>query len=398
MISVAAWVWAAFALAALPPFTRTQSVAVPAAPSSWPDELMTAAFETAHAPPFTGRFVRSVARLVTSDSACVCAGRSPASSVSHAGSADTVPVPVWRRNFRVAVVLPATRAQAGVALAAIRSPRTGEAAAVSGCVALREVVGGRHRTHAATVTFTRSLPASSATVSVTFAPSIRFNARRVPTAVPAFWIVNGSDPETMSVATWVWAGRSPETNVVPPVTRPLCVHGDLRVCACHHAVSANESNPCRHRQPADRIDLDDALAGGRGVRIRERAEGLARREVDDGVHRHVVAGVQRHPEVARVVGLAPLDRAEVGQAHQAGGGFVSGPELRAVLERLQAGDRDRAVLQNVVARRRRAELVLDGQDRRLERGDEAGDHVGLHLRRRCGGWRRSSRTPRAGSR
>ena len=134
-ISVAAWVWAAFALAALLPFTRTQSVAVPAAPSSWPEELMTAAFETAHAPPFTGRFVRSVARLVTSDSACVCAGRSPASSVSHAGSADTVPVPVCRRNFRVAVVFPARRAQAGVPFAAIRSPRTGAAATVSGCVA-----------------------------------------------------------------------------------------------------------------------------------------------------------------------------------------------------------------------------------------------------------------------
>ena len=93
-ISVAACMWATFALAALVPFTSTQSAAVPAAPSSWPEELMTAAFETGHAPPLTGRFVRSVARLVTSDSACVCAGRSPARSVSHAGSADTVLVPV----------------------------------------------------------------------------------------------------------------------------------------------------------------------------------------------------------------------------------------------------------------------------------------------------------------
>src|ERR1035438_453188 len=66
-ISAAAWVWVAFALAALLPFTRTQSVAVPAAPSRRPEELMTAAFETAHAPSFTGRFVRWVARLVTSD-------------------------------------------------------------------------------------------------------------------------------------------------------------------------------------------------------------------------------------------------------------------------------------------------------------------------------------------
>src|ERR1019366_3030555 len=99
------------------------------------EELMTAAFETAHAPPFTGRFVRSVAKLVTSDSACVCAGRSPANSVSHAGSADTVPVPVCRRNFLVAVVFPTRRAQAGVPLAAIRSPRTGAATTVSGCVA-----------------------------------------------------------------------------------------------------------------------------------------------------------------------------------------------------------------------------------------------------------------------
>src|ERR1039458_720526 len=75
-MSVVACVWAAFALGVLVPFTSRQSVAVPAAPSSWPEELMTAALETAHAPPFTGRFVRSVARFVTSDSACVCGGRS----------------------------------------------------------------------------------------------------------------------------------------------------------------------------------------------------------------------------------------------------------------------------------------------------------------------------------
>jgi hypothetical protein len=134
-ISVAAWVWVAFALAALLPFTSTQSVAVPAAPSSWPEELMTAAFDTAHAHPLTGRFVRSVAKPVTSDWACVYTGRSPARSVSQAGSADIVPVPVWRRNFRVAVVFPARRAQAGVPFVAIRSPRTGAAARVSGCVA-----------------------------------------------------------------------------------------------------------------------------------------------------------------------------------------------------------------------------------------------------------------------
>jgi hypothetical protein len=147
---------------------------------------------------------------------------------------------------------------------------------------------------------------------------------------------------------------------------------------CHHARRRQRGHPCRHRQPADRIDLDDALAGGRGVRVGERAERLARREVDHGVHRHVVAGVQGHPEVARVVGLAPFHRTEVGQAHQARGSFVSGPELRALLERLQAGDGDRTVLQDVVARRRRPEFVLDGHDRRLDRGDEAGNHVGLH--------------------
>jgi hypothetical protein len=42
-------------------------VAVPAAPFRWPEELMTAAFETARAPFFTWRFGRWVARLVTSD-------------------------------------------------------------------------------------------------------------------------------------------------------------------------------------------------------------------------------------------------------------------------------------------------------------------------------------------
>ena len=35
---------------------------------------------------------------------------------------------------------------------------------------------------------------------MTFEPSIKFNPRRVPTSAPAFWIFNGSDPETMSAA------------------------------------------------------------------------------------------------------------------------------------------------------------------------------------------------------
>ena len=56
-----------------------------------------------------------------------------------------MPVPVWRRNFRVAVVFPATRCQAGVALAAIKSPRTGDAATVSGCVPLRRLWFDRRR-------------------------------------------------------------------------------------------------------------------------------------------------------------------------------------------------------------------------------------------------------------
>ena len=62
---------------------------------------------------------------------------------------------------------------------------------------------------------------SSANESVTFAPWIRFSARRLPTGVPLFWIVNGSEPETISLATWVWAGRSPATSAAPAVTRPF---------------------------------------------------------------------------------------------------------------------------------------------------------------------------------
>jgi hypothetical protein len=40
------------------------------------------------------------------------------------------------------------------------------------------------------------------------------------------------------------------------------------------------------------IDPDDALAGGRRVRVRERAERLAGREIEDGVEADMVAGVE----------------------------------------------------------------------------------------------------------
>src|ERR1039458_7298103 len=102
---------------------------------------------------------------------------------------------------------------------------------------------------AATVTFTRSLPESSATVRVMLAPSIRFNARRVPMAVPAFWTVNGRAPETMSVATWVWAGRSPETRVVPPVTRPLASTVTFGYVPATTPVAANEATPAATARP-----------------------------------------------------------------------------------------------------------------------------------------------------
>ena len=72
---------------------------------------------------------------------------------------------VWRRNFRVAVVFPARRAQAGARFAAIRSPRTDAPATVSGCVADRKLYVVAPLA-AAAVTFTRSLPESSATVIV----------------------------------------------------------------------------------------------------------------------------------------------------------------------------------------------------------------------------------------
>jgi hypothetical protein len=63
----------------------------------------------------------------------------------------------------VTVVFPARRAQAGVPFAAIRSPRTGAAGTVSGCVAERLCVVAPL---AAAVPFTRSLPEPSATVIV----------------------------------------------------------------------------------------------------------------------------------------------------------------------------------------------------------------------------------------
>src|SRR5579885_659576 len=72
----------------------------------------------------------------------------------------------------------------------------------------------------AMVTFTRSLAGTSRNVSPMFAPWIRFNARRVPTAAPLFWIENGSDPDTMSAATCVWLGRSPAARSAPAVVRP----------------------------------------------------------------------------------------------------------------------------------------------------------------------------------
>ena len=68
-------------------------------------------------------------------------------------------------------------------------------------------------------------------------------------AVPAFWIVNGSAPETMSVATWVWAGRSPETNVVPPVTRPLASTVTFGYVPATTPVAANEATPAATASP-----------------------------------------------------------------------------------------------------------------------------------------------------
>ena len=88
-------------------------------------------------------------------------------------------------------------------------------------------VGVRRDGASATVTFTRSLAGTSRNVRPMFAPWIRFNARRVPTAAPLFWIVNGSAPETISEAAWVWAGRSPAASVAPAVARPHGVHRDL---------------------------------------------------------------------------------------------------------------------------------------------------------------------------
>ena len=144
------------------------------------------------------------------------------------------------------------------------------------------------------------------------------------------------------------------------------------------AGGSERDNAARDRDAAHRIDLHDALGERGRVRNRARAERLARREVDDGVHRQMVARVQRDAEVAGVVLLPPLDRASVGQAHQAGARLRARAELRAVLERLEAGDSDRAILPDVVARGGGAQLRLDGHDRRLERGDEARDHVRLH--------------------
>jgi hypothetical protein len=71
------------------------------------------------------------------------------------------------------------------------------------------------------VTFTRSLAGTSRKVSPILAPWIRFNARRVPTTAPLFWIANGRDPETISDAVWECEGRSAVSRSVPAVTRPF---------------------------------------------------------------------------------------------------------------------------------------------------------------------------------
>lgn len=142
----------------------------------------------------------------------LCAGKSPETSVSQAGRAPTVPFPVCRRNFRVAVVFPATRCQVGVALPAIKSPSTGDAATVSVCVPLRRLWFDPPPAAAAMLMFTRSFPASSAIVSVTFVPSIRLIPRRVPMAAADFRTLMGAALVT-SVPACVCAGRSPAIRV-----------------------------------------------------------------------------------------------------------------------------------------------------------------------------------------
>jgi len=112
------------------------------------------------------------------------------------------------------------------------------------------------------------------TVNVTFAPSIRFQRPARSDGRARLLDRERQRTGTMSVATWVWAGRSPETNVVPPVTRPLAFTVTFGYVPATTPVAANEATPAT---TADRIDLDDALAGGRGVRVGERAERLPRR-------------------------------------------------------------------------------------------------------------------------
>ena len=118
-ISVAACVWAAFALA------RAGSVHQDAVRGDSGRAVQLAGGVDDHRlrdcrRAALQRAAREIGRQTRHIRVGVCARRSRASSVSDAGAADTVPVPVCRRNVRVAVVFPAKRAHAGVPFAATR--------------------------------------------------------------------------------------------------------------------------------------------------------------------------------------------------------------------------------------------------------------------------------------
>jgi hypothetical protein len=79
----------------------------------------------------------------------------------------------------------------------------------------------------AMVTFTRSLAGTSRNVRPILAPWIRFNARRVPTAAPLFWMVNGRAPDDIARRVRVGGQVASREHRASRGATPS-VHGQLR--------------------------------------------------------------------------------------------------------------------------------------------------------------------------
>jgi len=133
---------------------------------------------------------------------------------SHAGSEDTDPCPVWTQEHPRGRYCQRVSTQAGVPFPHAIQVRRGSARQPRCRGGIAESRLWLVSPSAATVTLTRSSQRRSRPSSSRSTLRSDQGAER-PIAFP-LWIVNGSDPETMSVADWVWAGRSTELTPPPP--------------------------------------------------------------------------------------------------------------------------------------------------------------------------------------